>query len=324
VELDTAFDQHQTAVNADPAAVKEGRRRRDLFKEALAPEDDVTETFPSGSLARGSQIDPINDVDFVAVYDPEAHPDWGSPGTSAEDALRYVGSQVNRLLGSTNGTVAKEVRLASPRNHAVKCFLDDPDDPAAFTVDVMPALRRADGTLLIPERRSRRWVPANPQDLIRRVAARHAAWNQFVRLVRVLKHWNMSEKAGMKSLVVEVLALHHLPVARRPEALQQFFTAAAVAVGLPVTDPAGLCGEIQPDLDRAHARTCLQAAADVAWQARAAEARGDTDEAICLWRRVLGPEFPEPPAGCESAAGGSVAAPAVLVRPRPVRDAPQG
>jgi hypothetical protein len=51
VELDTAFDQHQTAVNADPAAVKETRRRRDLFKEALAPEDDVTETFPSGSLA---------------------------------------------------------------------------------------------------------------------------------------------------------------------------------------------------------------------------------------------------------------------------------
>jgi hypothetical protein len=29
LELDTAFDQHQTAVNADPAAVKEARRRRD-------------------------------------------------------------------------------------------------------------------------------------------------------------------------------------------------------------------------------------------------------------------------------------------------------
>jgi hypothetical protein len=324
VELDTAFDQHQTAVNADPAAVKEARRRRDLFKEALAPEDDVTETFPSGSLARGSQIEPINDVDFVAVYDPDAHPDWGSPGSSAEDALHHVGSQVNQLLGATNGTVAKEVRLASPRNHAVKCFLDDPDDPNAFTVDVMPALRQADDTLLIPERRNRQWVPADPQDLIRRVADRHATWNQFVRLVRVLKHWNNTEKAGMKSLVVEVLALHHLPVAPRPEALQRFFTAAAVAVGLPVTDPAGLCGEIQPDLDRAHARTSLQAAADIAWEARAAEARGDTDEAICLWRRVLGPEFPEPPVGCGSEAAGPLAAPAVLVRPRPVRDAPQG
>jgi hypothetical protein len=143
LELETAFDHHQTAVNADPAAVKEARRRRDLFKEALAPEDDVTETFPSGSLARGSQIDPINDVDFVAVYDPEAHPDWGSPGSSAEDALRHVGGRVNQLLGATNGTVAKEVRLASPRNHVVKCFLDDPDDPNAFTVDVMLLFQEA-------------------------------------------------------------------------------------------------------------------------------------------------------------------------------------
>jgi hypothetical protein len=185
----------------------------------------------------------------------------------------------------------------------------------------MPALRQADGTLRMPERRNGRWVPADPQDLIHRVADRHAAWNQFVRLVRVLKHWNDNEKAGMKSLVVEVLALYHLPVAPRPEALQRFFTAAAVAVGLPVTDPARLCGEIQPDLDRAHARTCLQAAADGAWEARAAQARGDTDEAICLWRRVLGTEFPEPPAGCGSAAAGPLAAPAVLVRPRPVRDA---
>jgi hypothetical protein len=324
VDLETAFDLHQTEVNADPAAVKEARRRRDLFKEAMAPEADVTETFPSGSLARGSQIEPIHDVDFVVVYDPEAHPGWGSPGASAEDALGHVGGQVNELLGATNGSVAKEVRLASPRNHAVKCFLDDPDDPDAFTVDVMPALRQADDTLLIPESRSRQWVPADPQDLIRRVADRHAAWNQFVRLVRVLKHWNKSEKAGMKSLVVEVLALHHLPVGSRPEALQRFFTAAAVAVGLPVTDPAGLCGEIQPDLDRAHARASLEAAADIAWQARAAEARGDIDEAICLWRQVLGPAFPEPPSGCASVTPGSLATPAVLVRPRPVRDAPQG
>jgi hypothetical protein len=324
VELETAFDLHQTEVNADPAAVKEARRRRDLFGEALAPEDDVTESFPSGSLARGSQIEPIHDVDFVVVYDPEAHPDWGSPGASAEDALGHVGGQVNELLGATNGTVAKEVRLAIPRNHAVKCFLDDPNDPDAFTVDVMPALRQADNTLLIPESRNRTWVLADPQDLIRRVADRHAAWNQFVRLVRVLKHWNKNEKAGMKSLVVEVLALHHLPVGFRPEALQRFFTAAAVAVGLPVTDPAGLCGEIQPDLDRAHARARLEAAADVAWQARAAEARGDTDEGICLWRQVLGPAFPEPPTGCASADAGPIAVPAVLVRPRPVRDAPQG
>jgi hypothetical protein len=323
MEIETAFDEFQTAVNADPKAVAEARRRRDLFGAALGPEDDVEESFPSGSLARGSQIEPIHDVDYVVVYDAAAHPDWGLPGSSAEDALSYLGSRVNKLLGATNGTVAREVRLASPRNHTVKCFLDDPDDPQAFTVDATPALRQADGTLLIPERRNERWISADPQDLIRRIAQRHRDWRLFVPLVRVLKHWNHREKAGMKSLLVEVLAYHHLPVAARSEALQRFFTSAAFHIGTPVEDPAGLCGVIQPDLDVSHAKTCLDAAADGAWQALAAERRGDTDEAICLWRSVLGEEFPEPLAGCQSLPPGGVTAP-VLIRPRPVRDAPQG
>ncbi|MEE1751081.1 hypothetical protein PUR26_00835, partial [Streptomyces sp. SP18CS02] len=112
----------------------------------------------SGSLSRSTQLKPINDVDIIAVYDGPEHPDWGSAGHSAEHALDHARDQVNRLLGKTNGSHGNEVRLARPRNHAVKCFLDDPDDESAFTVDVMPALRQADGTLLIPEKRSQTWV----------------------------------------------------------------------------------------------------------------------------------------------------------------------
>ena len=62
----------------------------------------------------------------------------------------------------------------------------------------------------------------------------------------------------MKSLVVEVLALDLLPVADRPAALSRFFTAAAEAVWGPICDPAGLCGEIQPDMDRAAASAALR------------------------------------------------------------------
>lgn len=69
-------------------------------RQALSPEDDVTEAFPSGSLARGSQLEPIHDVDFVVVYDPDA-----------------------------------------------------------FTLDVMPELRQADGTLRIPGRHNRSGSP---------------------------------------------------------------------------------------------------------------------------------------------------------------------
>lgn len=324
MDLNSAFDDLQQEVNANPRAVDEARRRRDLFCDAFDTEEDVAECFPSGSLARGSQIEPINDVDIVIVYRQSAHPDWGDPGASASEALDHVQSRVRSLLGNTEGTIAQEIRLAKPRNHAVKCWLDDPDEEGAFTVDVTPALRQEDGTLLIPEKRSRKWIPTDPQDLIRRVAQRHREWAYFVPMVRDLKRWGRDKSTGMKPLALEVLALDYLPAKDRPNALASFFAAAVVAIDGPIEDPAGLCGEIQPDLDRATARKHLEKAADTAWRAVKAADEGDTDGAACLWREIFGKIFPEPPGGCGKKAVVAGAAAATLIRPRPVRDAPQG
>jgi hypothetical protein len=328
MDISQAFDDLQKAVNASPDAVKEARRRRDLFRDAFASDADVTETVPSGSLARGSQKDPIHDVDVIVIFDPAEHPDWGEPGASAGDALDHVQSRVHVLLGVSDGTFAKEVRLAQTRNHSVKCWLDDPEDENAFTVDVTPALRQEGETLLIPEKESSDWVSTAPELLIRLVGARHSSWNRFVPLVRDLKRWGADQQTEMKSLLLEVLALHHLPEGERPEALARFFTAAAVAVLQPVEDPAGLCGEIQPDLDRAAAAQHFTKAAESAWRAVEAEGRGDTDHAACLWRTVFGDIFPEPPGGCGNGAGAAAGAAAAVItipRPRrPVREAPQG
>lgn len=329
MDLDKAFDDLQRAVNATPEAVKEARRRRDLFLDALGAEEDVVETVPSGSLARGSQKDPIHDVDVIIAYDAVEHPGWGVPGASASDALDHVQERVHALLGVSEGSFAKEVRLAKTRNHSVKCWLDDPEEDDAFTVDVTPALRQQGERLLIPEKQSSAWVSTAPELLIRLVAARHSSWNRFVPLVRDLKRWGADRQTEMKSLLLEVLALHHLPEGERPESLARFFTAGATAVLEPVEDPAGLCGEIQPDLDRLAAAQEFMNAAESAWRAVEAEARGDTDHAACLWRTIFDDIFPEPEGGCGDggtggAAGAAVAAITIPRPRRPVRDAPQG
>jgi hypothetical protein len=283
-------------VNAPPGSVKEARRRRDLFQDAFRGDDDVSETLPSGSLARGSQKDPINDVDVIIVFERDEHPDWGVPGASAGDALDHVRQRVHELLGETDGSFAKEVRLARTRNHSVKCWLDDPNEERAFTVDVTPALRQREEVLLIPEKRSSAWIETAPEFLIRVVAERHVRWNRFVPLVRDLKRWGADQKVEIKSLLLEVLAFHHLPELERPKALARFFAAAANTVLLPVEDPAGLCGEIQPDLDRAAAAQHLTKAAEAAWRAVEA-ARHPTDgsgisrcrgKAEAPWERTKG------------------------------------
>jgi hypothetical protein len=126
----------------------------------------------------------------------------------------------------------------------------------------------------------------------------------------------------------------------KPRALQRFFQAAVYAVDQPIVDPAGLCGEIQPDLDRAAARDLLDEAAGQAWRAVNAQDAGDTDTAACHWRKVFGDDFPEPDGGCSkddeessgndagfnigTGAAGAAAAIGGKPKKRKIIDAPQG
>ncbi|MGW6278437.1 nucleotidyltransferase domain-containing protein [Kribbella sp. NPDC055071] len=321
MDVNDAFGIFQDVVNVPQTSLRTARQRRDVFKSGLGGEADVDEILPSGSLARGTHKDPINDVDVVVIYDETDHPDWGEPGDSAQDALSYTGSMINEVLGATNGTHAREVRLASPRNHAVKCFLDDPDDDGGFTVDAMPALRRA-GVLLVPEAKNRIWVGTNPEYLIAEIAARHAEWNKFAGTVRMLKRWASDQDSKIKSLVMEVLALSYLPTdTNRPAALNEFFHKAwdHVNNGFNIEDPAGLCGVIQKDLDLTAFGERLAAARDVSSNAVRAQLRNGTALAIGYWRELFGDDFPEPPLN----GGKAVIVPPVLP-PHKVKDTPQG
>jgi hypothetical protein len=241
MSLGEAFDAFQDEVDAEPTQVKEARARRETFKGALGGEADIVEVWGSGSLRRSTHIGPkIHDLDLVVIFKWDDHPGWGEPGDSAGDALHVLGGKVNKLLGVTNGRIEKLVRIADPRNHAVKCFIDLPGDDDGFTVDAMSALKH-NGTLLIPEKNSGMWVPADPMYLVKEIAKRSARWDYYLRMIRVLKRWGRDADVDgkVKSLVMEVLGLHHLPTGYpRPEALRRFFTAAATAVGnRPVVDP---------------------------------------------------------------------------------------
>jgi predicted nucleotidyltransferase len=318
--VEQAFDDFQKIVNADKGHVDLARERRDIFKKAFRSESDVVEVFGSGSLARSTQLDPVHDVDLVIVYDADDHPDWSQPGESAAEALEYTRGRVKELLGASNGTVEKLVRHTRWCNHAVKCWVDPPDAPHAFTVDAMPAFRQSDDTLLIPQAATKEWITVDPEYLIRAVAKHQGDWSDFRPMVRVLKRWRHSVPTKVKSLVMEVLALNCMPRGgSRPEALRAFFTAAANEVNWGVDDPAGHCGPIHQDLDIAALRMALETASEAATRACAEAANGNTDEAQRAWQEIFGSDFPAP----AKKPSPVITAPA-LITTRPVRDAPQG
>jgi hypothetical protein len=312
-----AFDEYQKTVDADPVQVKLARDRRAIFTGALSAYDDVVEVIGSGSLQRSTQLKPIHDVDLIMIFERSEHEDWGLPGESSAAALEEVRSRVSAKLGATNGEVDKLVRLAKPRNRAVKCFIDPPEDEDAFTVDVMPALRTDDGHLLLPSTLEKAWTEADPEWMIRTVATKNAEWSHFRPMVRALKKWRKSTGIEIKSLVMEVLAVNYLPLGpNRPEALRAFFTSAAVQVNLGVTDPAGFCGPIQPDLDLAALSAALSDAADNATKAVAAAGNNDQDGAQRYWQKVFGDDFPAPPATSNS--------PSAIATAVAIKDSPQG
>lgn len=326
MSVNGAFDDYQDTIDEDPAVLAKARERRAKFKAAFTDEPDVEEVWSSGSLRRSTQLAPLHDLDLVVVYDEEQQPTWGQPGDSSAAALEHVAGRVTTLLGITNGTSNQLVRRAHRRDHAVKCFIDAPD--SGFTVDVMPALRTAKGTLLIPEVHSREWVEANPEYLIRAVQKRHDAWSHYRPMVRVLKDWRLDAAKHMnskvKSLVIEILALTCLPTTgSRSQALAKFFTAAAVAVGQPICDPAQLCGETQPDLDYDGLRRQLEKARDLANNAVLCEQLGDIVNAQRLWRDLFGDDFPAP-AGLATVGGAAAVGAGTLTGYQPVKDSPQG
>ncbi len=336
MSLSDAFLTLQANVNADPLQVEEARQRREMFQYAFGGEPDAVTCVPSGSLARGSQIEPINDVDLLWVYDPEQHAEWGQPGASAEAALEYTREQVKRLLGSEQalidlfgeaGRYMKWVRHTRLQHHAVKCFLDEPGEDGAFTVDVVPALARQPNGFLIPQTSSEDWIATDPVYLIERVLERHGGYGegQFVQLVRVLKCWCKDNGNVIKGLATEVLALSHLYDDERPQALARFFQGALEAIHEPIKDPAGLCGEVQPKLDRAKAEALLEQGSDLSWRAITAAGRGEERQAQCLWHELLGDVFPEPIGGCgESSPGRRKRGAVVVPPPRRVQSVEEG
>ena len=348
---ETAFKQFEAIVNADPDRLAAARLRRDAFVEAFAAEEDVVDARAIGSLKRKTQKSRLNDVDIVVEFDSDEHLDWGSDaiGSTSAKAIEETAERVKTLLGkdgsklgllNPDGGSDLYVRQARRKRHSVKCFLDQAGEQDAFTIDVVPAIRHPQRGLWIPERDvddddAGTWIRSDPDHLVDLAAKFQEEWDLWVPVVRALKYWNSETGAGMSSLYVEVLAHTTLPRSEtRPKAIERFFQAAEYQVSSTLSDPAGLCGPIQADLDVDNARACMAEAAELAWKAVTAEADDRDEDAVCAWGSIFGSEFPNPPDGCDgSTAASKYGAPALIgiaerprrdETPRRVKNSPQG
>jgi len=309
MESDDGFQSYSKAIESDPIGVLLAKWRRDAFIAKLKQLPDVAEVIPSGSLARGTQIGPVHDVDLIVVYKPSEQPDYGSGRESAQAAMEHLQGELLEQLHPWRGTEPGLLRETELRSHVVTYqggWTHPVEDivPSAPPVDVMPAVREG-SHLLIPERGTG-WVDVDPEKFMRQVEQRQREWGYFTEVVGMAKAWAKDNHLGMKNLAVEAMVLKYCP---RPgffgtlscgEAVARFFEAAAAANITSLKDPAGRCGEIDSGMNYGKLRRALGHAAGLARQAMDAEhawenrfhGTEDVTHPDVFWRELFGRKYP--------------------------------
>ena len=183
----SSIEPGDTEVSAAKAAHEKVRER---LKDDSESKDAHKDTFLSGSYARHTAINDINDVDVICILDID------HAVTTPEVLLVWVQSILARYY--------KETRLQGRSVGA--------EASKGVWLDIVPAtpVSADDGPLWIPDRDAKQWVTTHPKGQIAAATAKNKSTDgYFVQSVKLIKSWRdrlPTESARPKSYLVEALA----------------------------------------------------------------------------------------------------------------------
>ncbi|MDQ4145675.1 MAG: hypothetical protein M3198_18405 [Actinomycetota bacterium] len=233
-----------------------------------------------GSAARGTIIRPLNDLDVLARFANKE----GVFEKYRHDSQAFLYRVTNAIKART------EVKQVGARGQAVRLFYTDD-----LHVDIAPVFAWTEGGYGLPSGDGS-WITTDPPKQNGWLEERHMQLGrQLKRKVRFLKRWNQEHSARLASFHLEVMTASTFSSLGRDTraALRVFFENASLF--LDVQDPAGYGGELSSYLSSSARSGVIQsfaAAAERVEKAILAEAVGNHEEALRLWRIVLGPEVP--------------------------------
>ena len=234
-----------------------------------------------GSIGRKTASKPIDDIDLLV----HLHVDtdlWNS--TYRNDSSKFL---YRVRDGIKNATTVQKV---GARGQAVRLFYAD-----GPTVDIAAVEKYSSGAFAIPDGTGG-WLSTNPvvhADYIDKKNAELS--NNLKRFVQVVRQWNHAHSSYLHSFHFEMLAARTFTSlsANRRTALKIFFK--HNYNNLSVNDPAGFSGDLSTYLTTSQRQAVnlnIARAYDQATKAIDAENRGNEQEAIRLWRVILGDDFP--------------------------------
>ena len=257
--------------------------RQKNVRDAVAKELTVLTSFVTGSYRRDTLIAPLSkaDVDIFVILDPSYY--------SADGYANLI----DRLKRVLKGTYPSTPEISRNGQAVTITFTD-------FTVDVVPAFHRQGGGYLIPDAVMKRWISTDPtQHVTIWNNANTSHFQQLVPVIRMIKQWNRSHSALLRSFHLETLVLqilNNVTISDLPSAARFVFDKARETCKYVVNDPAGYGGNIAAYLDTREKVAEIVKRFETAYtQAVEAERLATANQlpaAFAKWRTVFGDSFP--------------------------------
>ncbi|MBI1826034.1 MAG: hypothetical protein HY287_02555 [Planctomycetes bacterium] len=176
-------DKHVAAAKAAHEKV------RDQLRTDQESKDAHKETFLSGSYARRTAINDINDVDVICIFDID------QAITKPEVVLAWVEAILTRLYGEAKRQ-GRSVGVSAAKN---------------VWLDIVPAsaVSNVDGPIWIPDRDASEWVQTHPKGQMAATVEKNKTTNgYYVQVVKLMKFWRdrlPTETCRVKSYILETL-----------------------------------------------------------------------------------------------------------------------
>ena len=290
------FEGARGRIAVPDEVLKEARKRRDRIRGIVEGNFHILGSFGSGSLAHGTQNDPLNDADAAVVLDRRVYGGLGPHG----EGPRAMVEEVRGVLRTELKEEYPKVSFFTGGHRAIRVNFMEPIQPGGgnFTADLIVAIRRDEGGLYIPDLDDDGWDPSDPERHVELIVARNKKTDsRFARILRLAKHANAHHGKTIVSFNVAALGLEAITEkVSLPEGLTLFLRHAADSLGNGLTeDPAGVSDPIKVNTSRRKdAAKKFRGLAELAEQALEFDADGQTAQAQRNWSKVL-PGAVDPP-----------------------------
>jgi hypothetical protein len=193
VELTSDFKAFLSSIQPDDDEVAAAKAAHEKIRDELRTDDESKDahedTFLSGSYARRTAINDINDVDVICILDID------HKITSPEVLLSWV-----------QGVLSNYYTEIRPQGRSIGA-----SGKGGVWLDIVPAtpVSTVDGPLWIPDRDAKEWVQTHPKGQISACNDRNKITNgYFVQVVKLLKVWRdrlPTKSCEFKSYILESL-----------------------------------------------------------------------------------------------------------------------